>query len=114
MVKQTYVPDRGELIWLDFNPQSGHEQKGKRPALVLSPKEYNEKVGLGVFCPVTSQAKKYPFEVEIKNSEISGVVLADQIKSLDWAQRNASFIAKATDAEIAAVTEKAVMLINGK
>jgi mRNA interferase MazF len=114
MVKQNYVPDRGDLIWLDFDPQSGHEQKGKRPALVLSPKEYNEKVGLGIFCPVTNQVKNYPFEVKLENSKITGVVLSDQIKSLDWTQRNASFITKVSDDQIKAVAEKVVLLINGE
>ena len=114
MVKQSYIPDRGDLIWLNFDPQSGHEQKGKRPAVVLSPKEYNEKVGLGIFCPVTSQIKKYPFEVALENPKITGVVLSDQIKSLDWTQRDATFIAKVADDKIKEVTEKAVMLINGE
>ena len=93
MVDEHYVPCRGDIIWLDFDPQSGSEQKGRRPAITISPKEYNEKVGLGLFCPITSRAKGYPFEVEI-GSEIKtkGVVLADQIKSLDWRYRNAEFI----------------------
>ncbi|GHS91620.1 mRNA-degrading endonuclease [Planctomycetales bacterium] len=113
MVIRPYVPDRGDLIWLDFDPQSGHEQRGKRPAIVLSPKGYNEKVGLGIFCPITSHIKGYPFEVKIRNSTIQGVVLADQIKSLDWTQRNAIFIAKATEDEIKRVTEKVTVLIDG-
>ncbi len=85
-----YVPERGDLVWLQFNPQAGHEQSGKRPALVLSPKAYNAKVGLAVFCPVTSKIKGYPFEVILpEKMEIEGAVLADQVKSLDWRVRKA-------------------------
>lgn len=89
-----YVPDRGDLVWLQLNPQSGHEQAGRRPALTLSPKAYNQKVGLAIFCPVTSQEKGYPFEVKIKEEIIQGGILADQVKSLDWKKREATFIAK--------------------
>ena len=91
----TYVPDRGDIVWLQFNPQSGHEQAGKRPALTLSPRAYNQKVGLAIFCPITNQEKGYPFEVKVGGSKISGVILADQVKSLDWRKREAEFIAKA-------------------
>src|SRR4030042_4295930 len=90
-----YVPDRGDLVWLQFNSQSGHEQAGRRPALTLSPKAYNQKVGLAIFCPITSQEKGYPFEVKIKEKKIQGVILADQVKSLDWRKREAEFIFKA-------------------
>ena len=83
-----YVPERGDLVWLTFNPQAGHEQAGRRPAVVLSPAVYNGKVGLAVFCPVTSQVKGYPFEVMLPDGlPISGVVLADQVKNLDWKVR---------------------------
>lgn len=87
MVKEGYVPDRGDLIWIDFNPTRGHEQNGKRPALVLSPKSYNERIGMALLCPVTSVVKDYPFEVAIKSSKIEGVVLSDQIRSVDWTKR---------------------------
>ena len=90
-----YVPDQGDIVWLQFNPQSGHEQSGKRPALTLSPKEYNQKVGLAIFCPITNQEKGYPFEVKVEGGKISGVLLADQVKSLDWRKREAKFIVKA-------------------
>lgn len=90
-----YVPDRGDLVWLQFNPQSGHEQAGRRPALTLSPKAYNQKSGLAIFCPITSQDKGYPFEVKINERHVQGVILTDQVKSLDWRMRNAEFIAKA-------------------
>jgi mRNA interferase MazF len=94
MVRQ-YVPDRGDLIWLDLEPQSGHEQKGLRPALVLSPKSYNQKTSLAILCPITNKEKGYPFEVKLpQNLPVNGVILSDQIKSLDWNARNAKFICK--------------------
>jgi len=85
-----YIPDRGDIVWITFNPQAGHEQAGRRPALVLSPKAYNGKVGLALLCPITSQIKGYPFEVLIPDGlPVNGVILADQVKSLDWKARNA-------------------------
>ncbi len=88
-----FVPDRGDAVWLEFDPQAGHEQSGRRPALVLSPAEYNEKVGLAILCPITSRPKGYPFEVELPDDfGVHGVVLADQVKSLDWRARKASLI----------------------
>lgn len=87
-----YIPDSGDLVWITFNPQAGHEQAGRRPALVLSPAAYNGKVGLAILCPVTSQIKGYPFEVVIPQGlEISGAILSDQVKSLDWKARKAEF-----------------------
>jgi mRNA interferase MazF len=108
-----YVPDRGDLVWLQFNPQSGHEHAGRRPALTLSPKAYNQKVGLGIFCPVTSQEKGYPFEVKVSEKKIEGVVLADQVKSLDWKKREAEFITKAPEIVVDEVTELLKTLISG-
>ncbi len=88
-----YAPDRGDAIWLDLNPQAGREQAGRRPVLVLSPASYNAKIGLLVCCPITSRVKGYPFEVAIPGGlPISGVVLSDHIKSLDWNARNADRI----------------------
>ncbi len=84
-----YVPKRGDLLWLDFTPHSGHEQAGRRPALVLSPRFYNRKTDLMLCCPITSQVKGYPFEVSVSSTTISGVILADQIKSVDWVARRA-------------------------
>ena len=85
-----YVPDRGDVVWLEFDPQAGHEQAGHRPAVVLSPSTYNRKVGLALFCPVTSQVKGYPFEVHIPAElPIQGAILSDQLKSMDWRVRNA-------------------------
>jgi mRNA interferase MazF len=91
-----YVPERGDLVWISLNPQSGHEQAGRRPALVISPRTYNGKVGLALFCPVTAQVKGYPFEVVLPEGlDVSGVVLSDQVRSLDWRTRRASFISTA-------------------
>ena len=87
----SFVPDRGDLIWLDFDPQAGHEQAGRRPALILSAKTYNQKTGLALACPVTNQIKGYPFEVTVSaGSGITGVILVDQLKSVDWKARQAS------------------------
>ena len=92
MVEGTYVPARGDIVWLSFTPQAGHEQAGHRPSLVLSPQVYNEKTGMALFCPITSRVKGYPFEVLLPSgSAVSGVILADQVKSLDWRARRARF-----------------------
>tara|TARA_B100000315_G_scaffold259435_1_gene315487 strand:- start:1022 stop:1357 length:336 start_codon:yes stop_codon:yes gene_type:complete len=83
------VPDQGDLVWVDFNPQAGHEQSGRRPALVLSPKAYHEKTNYAVVCPITSTVKGYPFETTLPTGlVISGAVLADQVKSIDRNVRN--------------------------
>lgn len=90
----SYVPDRCDVVWVDLNPQKGREQAKRRPFLTLSPRAYNAKVGLFIGCPITSQIKGYPFEVNIAQSKKinGGAILADQIKSLDWKERNAAFI----------------------
>ncbi|MDR0305319.1 MAG: endoribonuclease MazF [Chitinispirillales bacterium] len=111
MVRKKYIPERGDIVWLNFTPQAGHEQRGKRPAIVVSPKEYNEKTGLGLFCPITSKIKGYPFEVEIKNKKITGVVLSDQIKSLDWRIREAEFIIKETTEKMDEIIDKISVLL---
>jgi mRNA interferase MazF len=90
-----YIPDRGDIVWLNFSPQQGHEQAGMRPALVLSPKYYNQTSKLMLACPITSKIKHYPFEVRVKAKKIDGVVLADQVKNLDWSVRDISFAEKA-------------------
>jgi mRNA interferase MazF len=90
-----YVPERGDLVWLQFSPQAGHEQAGHRPAVVLSLRSYNQKSGLALFCPVTGQVKGYPFEVRLPDDvAIKGVVLCDQLKSLDWSARQVRLAAK--------------------
>jgi mRNA interferase MazF len=87
-----YVPERGDIVWISLNPQAGHEQAGRRPAIVVSPKSYNGKVRLGLFCPITSQITGYPFEVAVPHGlPVGGVVLADQVRSLDWRARKAEF-----------------------
>lgn len=107
-----YVPGRGDLIWITLNPQAGHEQAGRRPAMVLSPVSYNAKVGLAILCPVTSQMKGYPFEVVIPDGmEIQGVILADQVKSLDWRARQAERIGKLPRATVTAVLQKFGVLL---
>lgn len=91
MVKK-FVPDRGDIVWLDFDLQHGREIKKTRPALTISPKKYNSKTGLALFMPITSQIKDYPFEIKINSKEITGVILCDQLRSLDWQVRKAKFI----------------------
>lgn len=108
-----YVPERGDVVWLTFTPQARHEQKGVRPALVISPVTYNRRVGLALFCPVTTQVKGYPFEVALPSGlKTRGAVLADQIKSLDWRVRRAKLLCKVpndvmeeTVARVRALTE---------
>ena len=98
VTKRSYVPDRGDAVWLTFDPQAGHEQAGRRPALVLSPRPYNAKAGLAILCPITTQVKGYPFEVAIPGGlPVSGTILADQVRSLDWKARRATHICKLPD-----------------
>jgi mRNA interferase MazF len=107
-----YCPKRGDMVWLAFDPQAGHEQAGRRPALVVSPETYNRKVGLALFCPVTSQVKGYPFEVQIPMGlELTGVVLSDQVKSLDWQARKATFCCKLPEAALQEALQKLKVLI---
>lgn len=99
MVGEAYVPDAGDIVWLSFAPQAGHEQSGRLPALVLSPRIYNERAGLCLACPVTSQVKGYPFEVALPSGlPVAGAVLADHVRSLDWRARRVEFIARAPHA----------------
>ena len=108
---RNYIPDRGDIVWLDFTPQTGHEQHGKRPAVVLSPQAYNKKSRLALFCPITTRQKGYPFEVRIEAEKVNGVVLSDQVKSLDWQERGAEFIEKATEEEMNEIIKKLNVLI---
>ena len=108
-----FVPDVRDVVWLTFDPQAGHEQSGRRPALVVSPASYNRKSGLALVCPVTSQIKAYPFEVELPAGiGVTGAVLVDQIKSLDWRARHAAFAGKASTALSAEVLAKAATLLS--
>lgn len=93
MTPLPYVPARGDIVWLDLNPQSGHEQAGRRPCVVVSPERYNGKTGLGLFCPITSHSKGYPFELSLPEGlPVSGVILTDHVKSLDWRARKAEWV----------------------
>ena len=108
-----YVPNRCDAVWLSFSPQAGHEEAGRRPALVISPRAYNRKVGLAIFCPITRQVKGYPFEVGIPSGlEVSGVVLSDQVKSLDWRARKAEFICKLPHSAALEVLDKLGTLLS--
>jgi mRNA interferase MazF len=112
-VAGTYVPDRGDLVWLQFTPQRGHEQSGPRPALVLSPRAYNRKVGLALACPVTAQVKGYPFEVLLPEGLAArGAILCDQIKSLDWRARKARRLDRVPSVVMADVTARVVALVD--
>jgi mRNA interferase MazF len=107
-----YVPERGDVVWITLNPQAGHEQAGRRPAVVLSPRSYNGKVGLAILCPITSQVKGYPFEVQIPSGlGVRGVILADQVKSLDWRAREAELMCALPAGAIAEVLQKIRVLL---
>lgn len=102
-----YCPKPGEVVWIKFSPQAGHEQSGFRPALTLSPEQYNRKVGLAIFCPITSQIKGYPFEVLIPSGlKISGVILSDQVRNLDWKARNSKFFCRVSESTLTEVLNK--------
>ena len=108
-----YTPERGDIVWLTFTPQAGHEQAGRRPALVLSPKAYNGKVSLAIFCPITTQIKGYPFEVAVpQGSAVDGVILSDQVKSLDWKARNAELIGKLPENLVTTVLKRLGTLVH--
>ncbi len=114
MKSGSYVPDRGDVVWLNFTPQAGHEQRGKRPALILSPKIYNEKTSLCVCLPITSKVKGYPFEVALPDMlEIQGVILSDQIKNLDFSVRDISFICRVSDEVVNQVQKNVLALVGG-
>ena len=107
------VPERGDIVWLQFNPQAGSEQAGHRPALVISPKSYNRRVGLALVCPITSRIKGYPFEVELpQGMEVEGAILCDQIKSLDWRVRSATRMGSVPQSVIQEVTARILALID--
>lgn len=103
----SYVPDRGDLVWITLNPIAGHEQSGRRPAMVISPRSYNRKTGLCVLCPATRQAKGYAFEVEIANPDgTTSVLLADHLRNVDWKARYIQLIHRVSDAELCEVVAK--------
>lgn len=112
MKMMEYIPERGDIVWITFNPQAGHEQAGRRPALILSPAPYNGKVGLAILCPITSQIKNYPFEVLIPAGlKIGGAILSDQVKNLDWKVRQPEFVCNLPDAALEEVMQKLATLI---
>ena len=107
-----HTPDRGEIVWLNFDPQAGHEQGGRRPAVVLSPHSYNKPSGLALFCPITNRAKGYPFEVPLPAGlAVTGVVLADQVRSLDWRSRQAVLIGTLAEESLVEILERLRPLI---
>ena len=107
VARDEYVPRRGDIVWIDLIPQAGHEQSGRRPAVILSPETYNGKVGLALFCPLTSQVKGYPWEVRIPEGlSVSGVVLADQVKNLDWRSHRAEFLCALPESAVAEILDK--------
>ncbi len=114
MVRRTaYIPERGDVVWITLNPQAGHEQAGRRPAVVLSPGAYNAKVGLALLCPVTNRVKGYPFEVLIPEGlAVSGAILADQVKSLDWRARETELACNLPAETTQEVLQKAGVLLS--
>jgi len=112
MVRTAYIPDAGHLIKIDFDPQAGREQGGWRPAMVLSPVAYNRPTGLAIVAPITNQKKGYPFEVALPESlKVSGVILSDAVKNVDWRARNARFIERAPPAVLQAVQQRLALLL---
>jgi mRNA interferase MazF len=112
VVAREYVPEAGDLVWIDFTPQAGPEPAGRRPAVVLSPRRYNERAGLAVLCPITSHSKGYPFEVALPpGSRVRGVILSDHLKSLNWRQRNAQKAGKLPPSILATVLESISTLL---
>jgi mRNA interferase MazF len=114
MVKpRAYVPGRGDVVWISLNPQAGHEQAGRRPGVVLSPKSYNSKVGLAILCPITGRPKGYPFEVPLPAGlPVTGAILSDQVKSLDWGARRAELICTLPDDTTSEALQKLATLLS--
>ena len=110
---RSYVPERGDIVWLTLNPQAGHEQSGRRPALVVSPSVYNGRSGLALFCPITGQVKGYPFEVLVPdNLPVQGAILSDQLRSLDWRARQAEPICRVPEETTTEVLAKVGTLLS--
>lgn len=113
MTTSTYIPQCGDIVWITLNPQAGHEQSGRRPAVVLSPGSYNNKTGLAIFCPITNQVKGYPFEVLLPDGlPVEGAILSDQVKSLDWRVRNAELLCSLSTDTISEVLQKLNTLLS--
>ncbi|HEY4640704.1 MAG TPA: endoribonuclease MazF [Thermoanaerobaculia bacterium] len=112
--RRPYIPERGDVVWLTFDPQAGHEQAGRRPAVVLSPSRYNDRSGLALIVPITTHVKGYPFEVALPAGlRLTGAVLADHLKSLDWHARKAEYLGKLPEAILAEIIRRASLLLTG-
>lgn len=111
MVARAYIPDRGDIVWVDLNPTRGHEQAKTRPAIVITPKSYNVRSGLMLACLITSETKGYPFEIALTGKKVSGVILSDHLRSLDWYARKVRFIERAKPSSISDLTQKLSALI---
>jgi mRNA interferase MazF len=110
---KSFVPDRGDVVWLEFDPQAGREQAGRRPAVVLSPRSYNERTSLMLCCPVTSKVKGYPFEIVMPSDfAITGAVLTDHVRNLDWQARNAKLIARLPEPFIRSILQMSMKLLS--
>ena len=113
MVKRAYIPNRGDVVWINLDSSFGHEQTGRRPVLVLSPREYNRKTNMVICCPITKSIKGYSFEVEISVGDVKSAVLADQIRALDWSKRKCQFIGKVSEMQLLEAQDKISELIKG-
>ena len=111
VTKKAYVPGRGDVVWVDLDPTKGHEQSGKRPAVVLSPQPYNRATGLAIMCPLTSQVKGYPFEVPVRAGKIDGVALVDHVRSLDWKVRHTKKISALSEEALHEMQTKLKLLL---
>jgi mRNA interferase MazF len=109
---KTYIPNAGDVVWLEFDPQAGHEQAGRRPAVVLTPEAYNKKTNLMICCPLTTKIKGYPFEVLVEIDGIQSAILSDQVKSLDWRTRKAKYKGAVSTFALAEVRSKAKALLS--
>ena len=114
MVAVTYVPCRGDVVWIDLDPTKGHEQSGRRPAVVISPRAYNKISNRALFCPITTKVKGYVFEVSLEGKSITGAILVDQVRTLDWSKRGVAFIEKAPLAVVDQVEAKLLTLIRAE
>ncbi len=113
MGKVTYIASRGDIVWIDFSPVKGHEQNGRRPVIILTPKEYNSKTRMALVCPLTKQVKGYPFEVVYTGKKVSGAVLVDQVRSVAFESRDTLFIEKADEGTVSEIKLKLLALISG-
>lgn len=113
VIQESWCPRRGDIVWIEFDSARGHEQAGRRPALIVSPELYNRRVGLALVCPVTSMEKGYPFEIRIPgNLPISGVILSDQVKSIDWRERDVQHISRLPSYVLKEVLDKIAFLLS--